>query len=660
MEYHEEWLPNLVPVLVTVTLIIVTCCTIFLKLRLRWPIKINCWFCNGYTKIWRQEINWWRCSSCDQYNGFSKDGDYMYDIPEQYKYEKQSAKYYCKPCKEKSSCFGNNLCTQCNKNERLKLEELTNFEPSNSRKYDDEVKRFKNKLDEKYPLCTRCVNVLQDVLMKQSAWLTQYRMSFFKKKPVIFVINNRQRLENVLRYFLIILDSVTLFYLDQWPLPVAGIFLQLGTCFVAPTTRRISDVFLTSLWSCISLLVSIHELHMFRINFKNEWFSSKYVTKYHTAVILASIIGLMNIKPWNSKQRGTAMTFKKLESPTRRLVPSPKVSQEITKDAVFDNQKRKETDVHKCRSPVNITDLLMTPGAVETPIPIKPLPYPHNQLTFQSQYNNTLATSYHSNNSISSSYYSLQHPSPNSVNFTLFSSLNNLSTLSLSESAVRSDSRAPKVFETKVYDTTSPDLFRKLSRNSNRKFMLAPPKLRSVTQSSWVAGGYWQEMINTPTLSRSSSQSSGFGSAGSNFAPSREPSVYNDIDRCSVVSDATQCGNIPRQVNAQPSNSFYLSYSCSRPDSPSYSPLPGPTGNNAYFQNQVPQCSNCQSNQTVRVDQCLSSSKITCHNISQSSQTPVAVPNGYATMFASPVWLTALLCGSLVFNTIVLCTTLLR
>lgn len=41
-------------------------------IRLRWPVKVNCWFCNKNTKIWRQQLNWWMCPYCEQYNGFSK------------------------------------------------------------------------------------------------------------------------------------------------------------------------------------------------------------------------------------------------------------------------------------------------------------------------------------------------------------------------------------------------------------------------------------------------------------------------------------------------------------------------------------------------------------------------------------------------------------
>lgn len=202
-----------------------------------------------------------------------------------------------------------------------------------------------------------------------------------------------------------------------------------------------------------------------------------------------------------------------------------------------------------------------------------------------------------------------------------------LSTLFLSEDSPRyrknTAKAAPAIFERKVYSATnSENLFRK--SGSTRRYVLSPPKLRSVTQTSWVAGGYWQEghvMTATPlTLSRSSSQSSGFGSAGSsNFAPSREPSVH-ELDRCSVVSDATRWSYHAPRANH---TSQLVSSSPSRM-----------TGEE-------------QESQT---------------NAGSRSDLTPAFPAHHTTttIIASSGWLSALLCGSLILNMIVLCATLLR
>lgn len=182
----------------------------------------------------------------------------------------------------------------------------------------------------------------------------------------------------------------------------------------------------------------------------------------------------------------------------------------------------------------------------------------------------------------------------------------------------------PAIFERKIYSTTSSEtLFKKLG-SGNRRYILSPPKLRSVTQTSWVAGGYWQEghlmTATPPTLSRSSSQSSGFGSAGSsNFAPSREPSVH-EFDRCSIVSDATR-----------------WSYHASR------------------------------ANQSPRVEDQENYAREA--NVGSLKDLTLAFPDHRTrttrtttttTIVAGSGWLSALLCGSLILNMIVLCATLLR
>lgn len=48
------------------------CFIVIVSCRLRWPVKVNCWFCNKNTKVYRQNLDWWLCSWCEQYNGFCK------------------------------------------------------------------------------------------------------------------------------------------------------------------------------------------------------------------------------------------------------------------------------------------------------------------------------------------------------------------------------------------------------------------------------------------------------------------------------------------------------------------------------------------------------------------------------------------------------------
>lgn len=231
-----------------------------------------------------------------------------------------------------------------------------------------------------------------------------------------------------------------------------------------------------------------------------------------------------------------------------------------------------------------------------------------------------------------------------------------LSTLLLNEDSPRCSRIAkvtPTIFERRVYSATSSEnLFRKSgSAYSKRRCILSPPKLRSVTQTSWVAGGYWQEGMMTatpPTLSRSSSQSSGFGSVGSsNLASSREPSVH-EFDRCSVVSEATR-------------------WSCQTPRpglvARHDSPVPRPQSR---FSDVTGSHSQMVPSPAIRAihnadDYQVQESCVRGPNVGdRNGSTPAYTDHHTTTIVANPGWLSALLCGSLILNMIVLCTTLLR
>lgn len=98
----------------------------------------------------------------------------------------------------------------------------------------------------------------------------------------------------------------------------------------------------------------------------------------------------------------------------------------------------------------------------------------------------------------------------------------------------------------------------------------------NLTRASWVAGGYWQRnnwaannfTSSSPTitpLTRSSSQSSGFGSVQSAFQgrspqESRPESVFEEIDRLSVFSDDLEARSVKsnfRYADNSPVNYSY-------------------------------------------------------------------------------------------------------
>lgn len=73
--------------------------------RPRIKTSVECWFCRKSTKVEYQQRNSFTCPSCEQYNGFTEDGDYNRRIPGQ---AWTTPKRYCEPGKmqsEKPSTF---------------------------------------------------------------------------------------------------------------------------------------------------------------------------------------------------------------------------------------------------------------------------------------------------------------------------------------------------------------------------------------------------------------------------------------------------------------------------------------------------------------------------------------------------------------------------
>ncbi|XP_053379975.1 transmembrane protein 201-like [Mercenaria mercenaria] len=136
-------------------------------LRRRFPANVTCWFCGGKTEVPYDNRNCWDCPSCEQYNGFDKDGSYNKPIPAQYD-ERLN-----KPikCQEDDFIGGHNvLCDRCTQNQLLKIKQLANFIPYNEKNYDEEVDAFKRHIEKVYRLCLPCeIKVQQELQLQDEA-----------------------------------------------------------------------------------------------------------------------------------------------------------------------------------------------------------------------------------------------------------------------------------------------------------------------------------------------------------------------------------------------------------------------------------------------------------------------------------------------------------
>ncbi|XP_037777511.1 transmembrane protein 201 homolog [Penaeus monodon] len=121
------------PVIAGASGVFAGCAVLYSKIRPRFPVRVNCWFCNKDTKVEFRHREGWMCPSCEQYNGFTEDGDYNRDLPAQYCSSLnspvgcQTAK---KPQTQPSLALGNGFCQTCNLNQTLKVRALADYTPN--------------------------------------------------------------------------------------------------------------------------------------------------------------------------------------------------------------------------------------------------------------------------------------------------------------------------------------------------------------------------------------------------------------------------------------------------------------------------------------------------------------------------------------------------
>lgn len=132
---------------------------------MKFPIKVNCWFCNSNTKVPYVNHNSWYCPHCEQYNGFDKDGGYNRQLLEQYNPEFNHPTWNTKVKRAVKQLNG--LCRVCNINQELKVAQLAQFTPFDPSNFDYEVEQYSNKLEKAYRLCPQCDVKLKETLEKQ-------------------------------------------------------------------------------------------------------------------------------------------------------------------------------------------------------------------------------------------------------------------------------------------------------------------------------------------------------------------------------------------------------------------------------------------------------------------------------------------------------------
>lgn len=155
---------TVVPVLGLLFVGIIGFVNLFHIVRKRFPIRVNCWFCNTNSRVPYENHNSWFCPSCTQYNGFTEDGDYNREIPAQYQCRLNPQANVTDDDKISYSAPHNGLCFGCNRNQELKIHQLASFVPEDDENYDEEVEEYRRQLEQTYKLCSRCERVVKRTL----------------------------------------------------------------------------------------------------------------------------------------------------------------------------------------------------------------------------------------------------------------------------------------------------------------------------------------------------------------------------------------------------------------------------------------------------------------------------------------------------------------
>ncbi|XP_053625570.1 uncharacterized protein LOC128683700 [Plodia interpunctella] len=150
-----------------IILAVLSCILVFkllYKLRSTLPWRVNCWFCNGNFWVKFLARNSWTCPKCDQYNGFTKEGDYNKPIITNNDQNLSPRVFQKSPPR-------NGLCKMCNINQQLKVAQLASFVPMREKNYDEEIDIYRTQLEKAYKLCSPCKRVLQLKLHKEKETL---------------------------------------------------------------------------------------------------------------------------------------------------------------------------------------------------------------------------------------------------------------------------------------------------------------------------------------------------------------------------------------------------------------------------------------------------------------------------------------------------------
>ncbi|EFA09679.2 uncharacterized protein LOC103314318 [Tribolium castaneum] len=486
------FLSTILPIIASSLVICVFVVNLYLRIRRKFPISVNCWFCNSWTKVPYDDRDGFDCPTCSQYNGFTSDGGYNKIIPEQHdEFMNKSTRV-----KSRKSGASNGLCALCNNNQQLKVFQLAHFVPMNEENYDVEIEHFQEQLEKAYKLCKKCDKVLKKTISKQNAW----------------IFGNRVR--------------------DLCHNGISKIASQIRKETKLTLVRKL-DGCLSILCVLAVIFTTLLGIRVFTRSL-SSYVPTAYLPVYKSVVALANTSKIIEVKlfPFTKNLKiephfvisGLGFLFQMIRMCLSQYNVNTKVNQLLCWVILLLTSwlrfSKTYTPYILFIEAFSCIYLLST--AFTKPEPKKPNPKPTGMRKLVKN---------------------LEYTTSDISDCSDFEDISDKSNSSLNTATVLNSS-----FK------SAPDLNRSLNNLSlgfkpppRPKPVLSPPKLQTV--NSWVAGGFWREgegLLLPPAqrtnLSRCSSESSGFGSQlEAPFVPK-----YYEFDRFSHVSEPNFRGFHPR------------------------------------------------------------------------------------------------------------------
>lgn len=558
----------------------------YFSFRKKFPIKVNCWFCNTNSKVPYENFNSFICPSCEQFNGFNEDGSYSKEIPEQHFSRLNSNRVaFCQRVNKRLPDV-NGLCETCNRHQEMKVLQLANFKPRNESNYEEEIEEYRQKLEDSYQLCRQCTGYVNKTLNRIKMKFIGSKFSQVFKSGEKTIKDNAHENASVSTTF----EKIVIFALVT--LSLVNLTKELNISLDIIPNENIRNViihfialkmtFFDIMKPLLGTKLNVDGLSYAAIAINSHIFMKQKIMRLMTMISLLSwsifmlINELPSDQPYLATIRGFVagvialipliMFFKsfKKQSIVNGNGSFHKINAEILEQEDSENEVDNSHDISGERSTIvyspSVSNFSVSPSMFNRSNLNQTRTFPPNKnLQAMSSMSRRDKSSF---DLMSNRSFSIRDEVVIADRKQVQKEINklNISDQFTSTSTVK-DFNASKILnpfslENSRCGSPSPSIASVFS-GSSRTQVISPPRLESSNkgEANWIAGGYWsspQKQLLESTLkpgsdmSRSSSQSSGLGTIDSD-KNSRENSIINE-EVHSIFSEPIRRGGFDRSA----------------------------------------------------------------------------------------------------------------